>query len=304
MDNQISLAHEYELKPLIYLIGMVLLVILVALILSTKDTRRDHSVPTKTASHPFPVLSLEAKAVYVYDIRAGKVLFARNEDKRLPLASLTKIMSAVVAEESLPESLAVKVDAEALREDGDSELLRDERWNFKNLLNFSLVTSSNDGIKAVALAFGAASDFVSAMNEKASKLGLKNTYFWNETGLDESDVKGGAYGSARDFTRLMSYAWESYPEIFSGTREQVATFTSLDNKIHTAKNTNDIVGDIPGLLASKTGYTSTAGGNLSIIFDPELGYPIAITVLGSSEEGRFRDMEKLVSASIQYLSGK
>jgi len=315
MDNNVSLAHEYELRSLTFLAGGILLVLAIITILSLRDDKRDNSVPTGTASYQFPTTALQAEAAYVYDIRTGEVLFAQNEDKRLPLASLTKIMSALVAQEIGLKHNTVTISEAALGAEGDSGLLRDEKWSLEDLLNFSLISSSNDGIRAAALTLGALSrrdvsseeiinDFVGAMNQKAGEIGLKNTYFWNETGLDESDVKGGAYGSARDISVLMRYIFEHHPEIFSMTREPVVNFTSLDNKVHTAKNTNDIISDIPGLLASKTGYTSTAGGSLSIIFDPELGHPIAITVLGSSEGGRFDDMRTLVNATIEHLNSK
>ena len=317
-NNNISLAHEYELRPLTFLAGGVLLILAIIAILSLRDDKRDNSIPTGQASESFPSIALQATAAYVYDIRTGKVLFAHNEDKRLPLASLAKLMSALVAQEIGFKHNTVTITEAALDSDGDTGLLRDEKWSLEALLNFSLISSSNDGIRAAALTLGALSradvsseeiisDFVGAMNQKAGEMGLKNTYFWNETGLDlpaqagESNVKGGAYGSARDITALMTHILNNYPEIFSMTREPVVNFTSLDNKVHIAKNTNDIIYDIPGLLASKTGYTANAGGSLSIIFDPELGHPIAITVLGSTENGRFNDVRTLVNATLQFI---
>ncbi|MFZ2484673.1 MAG: hypothetical protein WAW81_01895, partial [Minisyncoccia bacterium] len=180
-------------------------------------------------------------------------------------------------------------------------------------LDFSLLTSSNDGMRAVALSLGALSkagagpeeiinDFVGEMNIKAGELGLKNTYFWNETGLDESDVKGGAYGTARDVSTLMAHILANYPELFAATREVKTTITSLDNRAHVANNTNNIADEIPGLLASKTGFTDTAGGNLAIVFDPELGRPIVISILGSTGDGRFEDMRILIGAVMTYIS--
>jgi len=69
-----------------------------------------------------------------------------------------------------------------------------------------------------------------------------------------------------------------------------------------ARNTNKMASDTPGLIGSKTGYTGTAGGNLAFVFDPELGRPIIITVLGSTAEGRFEDAKKLIDATLNYLS--
>src|SRR5581483_3055251 len=102
---------------------------------------------------------------------------------------------------------------DAIATEGDSGLKEGEKWNLKNLLDFSLVSSSNDGIRAVALSLGALAsanatekeivdDFVRLMNKKADELDLKDTYFWNETGLDETEYKGGAYGTAHDIAML------------------------------------------------------------------------------------------------------
>lgn len=307
----------------LFLVLVILLVFIfvISFIFGFKVERRDASVPTEAASL-FPPVTIGAKAAYVYDVRTKTVLFAKNENTRLPLASLTKVMSALVAEDASPLYGTVTISKEALAAEGDSGFLQDEKWSLDNLLDFSLVTSSNDGMRAVALALGALSraeasseeiinDFVGEMNRKASELGLKNTYFWNETGLDlptgqgqadESDVKGGAYGTARDMSVLMEYIIVYHPELFTATKETLTTIQSVDNHSHIAKNTNIIVDEIPGLLASKTGFTDTAGGNLLVAFDPELGRPIIISILGSTEKGRFEDARTLISAVMKYIS--
>ena len=313
MNEQTSINQDSELKLFGALALFIVLFLGISLIFSFKANRRDVSAPGEVVADQFPQVSLEAKAAYVYDLRTGEVIFSKNEDKRLPLASLTKLMSALVARDISPDYGIVTVGEEALENDGDSGLFRDEKWALKDLLDFSLITSSNDGMRAVALALGALSradatddeiinDFVGRMNEKASDLGLKNTYFWNETGLDQSDIKGGAYGTAEDVTALMAFIIMEFPDLLAATQESVSEFASLDNNVHVARNTNDIISDIPGLLASKTGFTDTAGGNLSIIFDPELGRPIVVTVLGSTEGGRFDDVKKLVEASLEYIN--
>lgn len=306
MDNQ-------EIKFFILLTLLLSILLGGSYVLGLKVERRGASISSETATGLFPTVVLGAKAAYVYDVRNKTVLFAKNENVRLPLASLTKIMSALVAEDLSPLYGMVTVSGEALETEGDSGLYKDERWSLKDILDFSLVTSSNDGMRAVALSLGALSkagaspeeitnDFVGEMNGKASELDLKNTYFWNETGLDESEVKGGAYGTARDITTLLEYILIHHPELFAATRETVIKIQSLDNHEHIAKNTNNLVGKIPGLLASKTGFTNTAGGNLIVVFDPELGRPIVISILGSTEDGRFEDLDVLVGAIMKYIN--
>lgn len=260
-------------------------------------------------STPFDILDLDAKAVYVYDLFENKVLYKKNEFAQLPLASLTKLMMAVTAVDLLPEDTEIKISKEFLQEDGDSGLLVSESWRMKDLLDFSLVVSSNDGARALASVIGAFNmedkdydlgrkDFITKMNQKAQELGLKYTYFVNETGLDIDEVSGG-YGSAIDVAKLMEYMLANEPDILEATKYQNITVDSL-NTTHTGKNTNLAVGNIPGLLASKTGYTNMAGGNLAVAFDTSIGRPIIVVVLGSTIDGRFDDVSKLVQASFDY----
>lgn len=318
MDDQFFTVRSSEIKLFLILSAILAFLLTISFIFGLEVERGDKSVPSEAAFKPFPKIVLEAKAVYVYDVRTQTVLFAKNENIRMPLASLTKIMSALVAEDLSPLYGTVTINEEALQTEGDSGLFKDEKWTLKDILDFSLLTSSNDGMRAVALALGALekaganseeiiNDFVGEMNQKAGELGLQNTYFWNETGLDlplqagELDIKGGAYGTARDMSILLEYILTHYPEMLEATRKATTTLLSLNNYPHVARNTNSIVAEIPGLLVSKTGLTNTAGGNLVIVFDPELGRPIIVSILGSTEEGRFEDARTLISAVMEYI---
>lgn len=313
MLNQFFTSRESEIRFFLMLFIALALLLVASYVLGSRVERGDVSTPTRTAS-VFPTVALRAKGAYVYDARTQTVLYAKNENERLSLASLTKLMAAVVASDISPEYAQVVVTQEAIRADGDSGLLSDERWALRDLLDFSLMSSSNDGIRAVALSLGALSsfgaseekiidDFVKAMNNKALALDLKNTYFWNETGLDESEVKGGGYGSARDVAVLLEYILSAEPHLLEATRQAETTIVSIDNNKHVAKNTNRLASDTPGLIGSKTGYTDTAGGNLAFVFDPELGRPIIVTILGSTASGRFDDAKKLIDATLLFIKG-
>ncbi|MFI5205966.1 MAG: hypothetical protein ACHQVK_03420 [Candidatus Paceibacterales bacterium] len=146
----------------------------------------------------------------------------------------------------------------------------------------------------------AMADFIKQMNAEAQRIGLKETYFINESGLDEGSVSGG-YGSAIDVSKMMQYILANKPEIVEDTKYPSVDIKSL-NATHTAKNTNTDIGAIPGLLASKTGYTTLAGGNLVVAFDASIGRPIIVVVLGSTESGRFEDVSNLVKASLAYIT--
>lgn len=259
----------------------------------------------------FENLKLVAKAVYVYDVNANKVIYEKNSSSQLPLASLTKLMTAVTAMELLPKDSQITIKKEFLAEEGDTGLLANESWKLKDLLDFSLVSSSNDGARSIASVIGAfdlktddydlgRKDFITKMNQKAEQLGLTQTYFINESGLDVSTSTSGGYGSAQDVGKLLQYILTKKPDILEATKHTNAGIPS-DTKVHTAKNTNVEVSNIPGLLASKTGYTDMAGGNLAVAFDPSLGRPIIVVVLGSTIDGRFDDVNTLVKASLEYV---
>lgn len=269
---------------------------------------------TVVLPNPFEKLSLEAKAVYVWDVNKKEVLYAKNEEAQLPLASVTKLMTALVANEILPQTIVVNINSEDLASEGDTGLFAQEKWILEDLLDFTLLVSSNDGASAIAALAGLhATDtpivnseskkvFVNRMNKKAREIGLTQTYFMNETGLDSSSRTSGAYGSARDMVVLLKYIIENTPRIVDTTRFASFTFLSLNNIYHNVTNTNNSISNIPGLMASKTGFTELAGGNVVFAFDAGINHPIIISVLGSSLEGRFIDAEKLVAASLKSVA--
>jgi D-alanyl-D-alanine carboxypeptidase len=140
------------------------------------------------------------------------------------------------------------------------------------------------------------------MNERASFLGLNDTYFVNTTGLDVDKEKSGAYSSAYDVSILLEKILTNNPKLFLNTDKTSESFMSLSKIKHTAINTNLSINQIPNLIASKTGFTNLAGGNLAVIFDAGFMHPIAIVVLGSSIEGRFSDVVKLSEMALKKLS--
>lgn len=134
------------------------------------------------------------------------------------------------------------------------------------------------------------------MNEKALSLKLDQMEFYNESGLDVNERQNGGYGSARNVAELLAELWKKYPETIEITAHKDASIYSQDDIAHYLSNTNEIVGNIPGLIASKTGFTNISGGNLAVIFDRGMGDPVVVVVLGSGYKERFDDMKKLVEA--------
>ena len=253
----------------------------------------------------FNNLQVEARSFIIYDPQTEKVIYGQDINTARPLASLTKVMTALTAASltSLQDT-TVMINEDALAEDGDNGLRLYSLWNLKNLLDLTLVNSSNDGAKAIANAVSAisAKDFVTEMNREAVKLNLTSTNFFNPTGLDLPSGGAGAYGSPKDIAKLFSYLLKNQPELLSATRQDSLVKTSLENERYYASNTNKIINEIPGLLASKTGYTQAAGGNLAIIANLGLNRPIVFVVMGSTQDGRFDDMEKLITKTQDYLA--
>jgi len=237
-------------------------------------------------------LELEAKAVSVYDITLDTKLYAKNDSIVLPIASLVKIMTVLVTLNTYDEDKQFTISDNALKQYGDNSLYVNEQWKLKDLIKFTLFLSSNDGAYTLGEDIP---NFIEKMNEKAKRIGLTNTIFINQTGLDIDIEHAGAYGTAEEMNKLAVFAFNAYPEVFMSTAMKDKDFASLSGFLHKVQNTNTVIDKLPNILLSKTGNTNLAGGNLVIIFKNDEGHKIAVTILGSSIEGRFTDMEKIVS---------
>ena len=255
--------------------------------------------PAPQAPSPYDRVVLRAEAAIVYDLATGEVLYEKNSEAQLPLASLTKLLTLYAAAEVMPRDASIQMTSEALSADGDSGFSEGEHFTFEELAKLALVASSNDAAEAIALAAGErrGQDGASLLASAASAAGLSQTYTLNGTGLDESTIISGGYGSARDMALLSAEFLKRVPGIARATLDPSVTANSMDGRSYTLKNTNPDVGQIPGLRLSKTGFTDLAGGNLAIVFDVGLNHPIAIVVLGSTREGRFTDVDRLVKAT-------
>ena len=262
----------------------------------------------------FTHLKLEAKAVYIYDLNSKKVIFEKNAEQPLALASLTKVMTANTVLDLTSPSTKVTIEKSlsSSSDDIDKGLLVNEKWSVKNLLDYTLTMSSNEGAIELAAAAGSLQtggdpstgrkSFISEMNAKAQEIGLNHSIFYNESGLDQNQMQSGAYGSAHDVARLFSYTLLNHPNLLEATTYSAFRTSSLDNFSHIVLNTNSVIDKIPGLIASKTGFTDLAGGNLMVAYDAGVAHPIIIVVLGSSYQGRFTDMVALVNATNEFFS--
>jgi len=219
---------------------------------------------------------IKAEAVFsllILNSGKEKVIFKKNENEILPIASLTKLVSAlVVFEENL--DLSEKIE------------FKGKKITLKELLEKMLYFSDNEAAKNLAKIFEE-EKFIEKMNEIARKLNLSQTHFSNPTGLDPENLIFSTstkdffnYSSAKEISILAKYILKEKPEIFELT------------------NTNLKFDLLPGqkLIGSKTGFTKEAGGSLLVVISDEKGNYFINVILGARDkEKRFEEMQKLIN---------
>lgn len=248
----------------------------------------------------FDAVRVEGKAYIVYDILDEKILASHNEMTPLPLASLTKVMTAVSAVLHKNKNDTVRITPQSIEDGYDLGLKNGQEWPLEELLKYTLIISSNDGAEAVANSFGGRDIFLNHMNEDAKNFGLNFT-FTDPAGRDSGSILGGR-GTAYDVAKLFGIARHRIPEILDATTKKRQAVSTTQGKLFGIPNTNQVIETLPGAEGSKTGFTDLAGGNLGVIVDVTVGHPVAIIVLGSTREGRFRDVTALYLALRQSIS--
>ncbi len=249
-------------------------------------------------------LNIKAKAFVIFDTKNKTVLAEKHAQSLLPLASLTKLFTTALALEYLSVDSKIIITSKALETEGYSQLKEASAWRLKTLISYMLTVSSNDAAEAIRIALEkhTKSTYLDLIKEFTKKTGLKGSFAVNPSGLDESSELSGAYGSAEEIAKLMSFLLKTHPNVLMPTTKRELVFHDLSGNTYEAKNTNKFITHIFNPLASKTGFTDLAGGNLVIAFEPEPEHVIVIVVLGSSKEARFSDIEKLYKATIEYLA--
>lgn len=300
-DNTTATPRQFLFLAIIFFIIMALLV----RSNKTSSLSNQDMLSDFTFTHSvFEDVLVNAEVAFVQNIQTGKVIYQKNASKTFPLASLTKIMTVYSAKEIL-NNQPVTILSEDLRPVGDHGLVVGEVWNLDDLLVFALVTSSNDAAEAVARTSEEVLQgerFAEYMTRRSAELGFSTLSFKNASGLDietQTSIEPSAVGSAEDISALFMLAYKDFPEIFNPTREYKMSLSS-DTKEHAIENTNTSLSILPRLEGSKTGYTQTAGGNLSVITNIN-GEPHVVTVLRSTREGRFQDIGTIIHKTQESL---
>ena len=237
---------------------------------------------------------ISAKAAIIFNLKNEKqkssVLYQKNPNEKLPIASLTKIMTAIIATENLEMEEIIRVSRDSVFTDGDSGgLIIGEELTVKDLLYIMLIGSSNDAAMVMANDNSRMSyvEFVELMNKKSKELKLENTEFGDASGLSEKNQS-----TVTDMANLIKITL-NFPVLSEILKTQKTTISSLDNKfVHSLINTNKLLGKIPAILGGKTGFTIEAGGCMATFFNIDNNYLISV-VLGS--KNREEDTEKLIN---------
>ena len=199
--------------------------------------------------------SVSARAAVLYQPDTDSFIFTKNEDTRLPMASTTKIMTALVALENSNLSDSVKIESSAVGTEGSSAYLKEgEVLTMEELIYALLLRSANDAAVAIACHIGGDIDgFADMMNERAEVLGLQNTHFMNPHGLDDE----GHYTTARELALIAAEALknETFKTISSTYKKSFAT----ENMTRLYVNHNKLLNMYDGAIGMKTGYTKKSG---------------------------------------------
>ena len=236
------------------------------------------------------IKNLSAKAAIVVDGDTGQVVFQKNADEKLPMASLTKLATAVIVSENLDLKEKIKISQSAVAQDGVAGGLKEgEEFTVEDLMKVMLIVSSNDAATAFQehLA-GMNLDLIGLMNKKAEELGMRDTRFANVAGLDEE----GHYSTARDLAKLASYVLRKNGTVLGVIAQKQSTVRSLNKNIsHYLLSTNQLLQkNNPEILGGKTGFTKNAQGcMISVLKSGKV-----IVVLGSQD--RFGETERLIDA--------
>ena len=250
------------------------------------------------------VPKLGAKASFVYDFTNDAQLEASNANAALPLASLTKLMTIRLALKTVSPNFLYTIVPDDLTSEASIGFVPGDKYAVSELLKAALIESSNNAAVMLARSTGLSTpDFIAAMNAQAKALGLSSLRYASVTGLDtDNETVATAFGSARDILMLLDKDYTDFPVVMAYSTHQSETIYSSTGKSIPLGATDKAIPSLPLLVASKTGYTDVAGGNLAVLWKDPTGRLLGAAVLGSTEDGRFSDMIRLHTAADIFVS--
>lgn len=237
-------------------------------------------------------VQISATTGVVIDVESGKILFSKNLHATRAIASITKLMSALVFLDTNPDlSQIIEITSEDLTGIGQANFAVGEKIKLENLLYLSLIASDNDATFAIVRATGMTEDeFINKMNIKAKGMGLSNTQFADPVGLNKNNIST-AYELAQ-ILRLCS----RHSLIRKIISFKNYSFTSESNKYHAVESTNKLLGSYLNVLGGKTGYIDEAGYCFASLIklgnDAEI---ISVILNAPGANDRFNDTKRVVN---------
>lgn len=225
-------------------------------------------------------LSLSAHAAILMDAATGEVLYEKNADEQMRIASTTKILTALVALEEASPCQVITVTNDHMVEGSSMYLKVGEELTVQELLYGLMLSSGNDAALSLTEVCGGESLFVEKMNALAGRIGMADSSFRNPNGLDEE----GHYSTARDMARLAAYAADDPAFV------RLCSTTNASIKDRSMSNHNKLLRRIEGCIGMKTGYTKAAGRTLVSCVERDGRRLVAVTLKASDD---WSDHEKL-----------
>lgn len=242
---------------------------------------------------------LNLKSAIAIDNVTKEVLYCYNADEVRPVASISKLLTAMVILDRYKPDTVIKINKQDSRRSGRSIFRVGDEVIARDLLHAALLQSDNRAARALArVVAGSIEDFVKLMNKKARALGLKDTKMYEPTGLDERNRS-----SAADCARLINSATILYPEIARITRLKKYVFKPINRKrSRRLINTNKMVFSKYRVLAGKTGYIIKSDYCLATILENGAGERITVVVLGApGPQTRFREARRLANYAFKKI---
>ena len=268
-------------------------------VLSDKILPADtEQVPIKLNNNSMGV-KLTADAAAVMDKATGTILWQHNAEQIRSLASITKLMTAIVFLENNPGwNTEMTMEIKDETNGGSPDILRGEVVTVRNLFNAALVASDNNSANALVRSTGLSKEeFLDLMNAKAKELGLANTQFVDVTGLADNNVS-----TALEILDLAKAAF-AIEDIREATTRRTYTFQAISGKLHKIHSTNYLLSSYLDIAAGKTGYINSAGYCLVAEIDGHSGIEIISVVLGSDTNAdRFQDLKALSTWALENFA--
>lgn len=263
---------------------------------SNSDKKVDNKIKVEQDNQQIQDLDTTAQAtISVWtNLSTEKVFLADNKDRKLTVASISKLMTALVVLDNYNLSQPIKISKEAYEMGGDGEVLKpEETFLVKDLLYTMIIGSDNVAAYGLSELIGV-DNFVALMNKKAKEIGLQDTSFSNPTGLALAN-----FSTVSDLVKLAEFLLKEQKTVFDISIIKEFDLYSVDGKIlHKIVNTNQLLKSSTDLekriVGGKTGETRTAGQCLLLVLGSEDKKNFLISVILNSKD-RFGEMEKLIN---------